>query len=252
MPDNMTGIETATVEPKSKQTPVIPLAIGGVLVLAAAAWFLIQPSVDMGPWPSTGPIPEPSTCTVDKGMGAVPDVSALGCHPAEMAQHELLPDEALMLPTASVDMFRSAKEGQWLVLRYHGVQADAAAVDAVLASLAPSGETGEGSADSMILPPAWPSGDSWRPSWPLPEGEGTLRWVQAPAELEACSDERLRGAFVFEQGDTLIAAKIEAKADCPLWQQVQQKNRTPWKRPGFGGFGGGLGGGGLGGGLGGR
>ncbi|TNE84640.1 MAG: hypothetical protein EP330_28620 [Deltaproteobacteria bacterium] len=249
MSEKMTGIETATVEPEGGKLPVVPLAIGGVLVLAAAAWFLAQPGVDMGPWPSTGPIPEPSTCKVTKGAGAVPDVDAVDCHPAEMFAHELLPDEALMLPAASVSMFRSQKEGEWLALRYRGVKADQAAVDAVLAELAPQGKVATGTAESFELPGGWPVGEAWRPSWPAPEGEGTLSWVQLPEGDVSCGDDEVRGAFVFQHGDELVAAKWRGKPDCPLWKQIQLRQRTPWKRPGFGGFGGGLGGGLGGGGL---
>lgn len=239
MADNMSGIQTATVEPEEGKPPVAILAVVGVVLLGGLGWYLMGSGADEGPWASTAPVPEESTCKIDKGMGAVPDVDAVDCHPSEMAKNQLLPPEAMMLPAASVSMYRSSTDGEWLVVRYRGLDADDAAVGGLLASIAPQGPVAKGNAETLALPAGWPTGDAWRPSWPLPEGEGALSWVQLPEGDHSCTDEQIRGAFVFRQGDELIATKWSGKAACPLWKQIQ-RGRKPWQR-GFGGsFGGGM------------
>lgn len=240
MSEKMKGIQTATVEPEPRKLPVVPLGIGAVVV-AAGAFALWGPgSVDAGPWASTASVAEPSPCRVTLGKGAVPDVDAVDCHPSEYFARGLLPPEALMVPTATASMYRSSKDGEWLAIRYRGVGDEGADAEALLAALAPKGEVDRGTAESLALPDGWPVGEAWRPSWDLPEGSGNLTWVQSPKGDVSCSEDPVQGAFVFRAGDELVAARWKGTADCPLWKQLQRRNRTPWKRPGFGGFGGGL------------
>ncbi|MCO4745027.1 MAG: hypothetical protein KC912_09580 [Proteobacteria bacterium] len=237
MSEKMSGVQTATIEPPKREVPWIPLGIGAAVLLGLGAYFFAPGSTPAGPWPSTGPIPSPSTCAIDKGMGAVPDVVATDCHPAELAEKGILPEPYLRIAASKVSMTRTHGDDAVLSIRYEGATVDDAALSALMDQMA-SEDDERGEAGSLSLPSWWTATTSWAPSWKLPSGEGKLFWAQSPPGDLSCHEGPAAGAMVFRDGDALIVHRWRERREC-LWKQMRGRG-SGWKKPGFGvGFGGG-------------
>lgn len=235
--EKMTGVQTATVKPPDRNIPWPAIALVTVILLWVG-WFFFGPrGIQDGPWPATAALPSTSTCTIEKGLGAVPDVVAAHCHPSELADQGVLPDAFLRIPAAEVSMLRTHGDDAVLSIRYDGAEVDDALLTSLMSQM--SGDSEIERAERLDLPSWWTATTDWAPVWPLPMGaEGTLLTSQTPSGDVSCHSGEVAGAMVFWDGDALIVHRWKETRDC-LWKQLQ-RGGGGWKRQGFGG--GGLGG----------